>query len=346
MKMKRNFFIVILVFFALAVFVSWLLRNNASSLQKPAQEPQKSISQIGHAPQITNVGSIQSNVINAPPAPPQTNSTSMTWDERKQAAVQSVLQQNKAVDFWGKVVDQDGQAISGVQIVLQVRHWHYNPPADLDSDFPKYEMTTDADGKFKLSGVTGDVLELESMQKNNYRLSPRTPHSLGTSGGSLEQPVIFKMWKEGAKQLLVTGSHVFGIDLGKIYTLDLIQGEKFVGETVGDLRVSITRASDAKPREKYQWSFSIEAIGGGLLESDDEFMYLAPESGYEPKIEMQLDPDNSDWKGEITKQFFIRARNGQVYGRVQVTIYSIYNVHSAIEVNYAINPNGSRNLQP
>jgi hypothetical protein len=349
MKIKKKYLLFFLILIALAGLLGWLLQNKVMQGQRPAQEIRQPTSQIQNALQTTNAGSIQPTTTNPQSGQLQslqTNTASTAFEERRQAAIQDVLGRNKAVDFFGEVIDQNNQPISGVHIVLKVRHWHYNPPADLDSDFPQHELKTDASGKFNFTGVTGDVLELESIEKDGYRPSPKIPHSLGTSGGSLEQPVTFKMWKEGAKESLITGSHVFGIDLDKTYTLDLIQGKKLAGETVGDLRVLITRPSDAKPREKYQWSFSIEAVGGGLLESDDEFMYLAPESGYEPKIDMQLDPDNSNWKGEILKQFFIRTRDGQVYGRVQVQIYSVYNVHSAIEVNYAINPNGSRNLQP
>jgi hypothetical protein len=348
MKIKKRL-IIVLILVAAVGFLCWLLKNRIFERQGPAPEIRQSASQIHNALQSTNTADIFSTTTNSQPKQSQslqTNIASTTFEEQRQAAVQNVLERNKAISFWGQVLDQNGQPISDVLITIQVRHWHYNPPADLDSDFAKHDLTTDTDGKFEITGVNGDVLELEGMTKEGYRLSPKTPHSLGTSGGSLEKPVIFKMWKESANEPLISGNHVFGIDLGKSYTLDLIQGEKFAGETFGDLRVLITRLSEVKPREKYSWSFSIEAIDGGLLESDDEFMYLAPESGYEPKIERQFDPADSDWQREVSQQFFIRTRNGQVYGRVQATIYSDYNIHSAIELNYAINPNGSRNLQP
>jgi hypothetical protein len=155
------------------------------------------------------------------------------------------------------------------------------------------------------------------------------------------------MWKEGVKEPLVEGSKVFGIDAdGRVYTLNLLDGKKVEGAADGDLRVSIVRPRGVKYRDKYQWSFVIEGVGGGLLETDDEFMYLAPESGYKSKFETQLDPGDPAWAPLVKKQFFIRSRGGQVYGRIQVEVHAIYNVHSAIEINYAINPTGSRNLQP
>ena len=44
--------------------------------------------------------------------------------------------------------------------------------------------------------------------------------------------MIIKMWKEGSKEPLVGGSHVFGIDSGKVYTLDLLTGKKIEGEQI------------------------------------------------------------------------------------------------------------------
>ncbi len=156
------------------------------------------------------------------------------------------------------------------------------------------------------------------------------------------------MWKEDAKEPLVGGNYVFGIDSAKTYTLDLITGKKIEGQAAGDLLVSITRPPDAKPHDKFPWSFSIEAIQGGFAEPDpnDEFMYVAPESGYQPRIEMQFDPNDPAWAGIVNRSFFFRSRNGQVYGHAQVEIDSIYNVHSALQIDYTVNPNGSRNLQP
>lgn len=145
---------------------------------------------------------------------------------------------------------------------------------------------------------------------------------------------------------LINGSHVFGMDSGKIYTLDLIQGKKFVGETSGDLRVSITRPNKVNSKDRYPWSYSIGAIDGGLIETEDEFTYSAPAAGYQPEISRKFEPTDADWNFDIHKRFYIRTRNGQVYGRIEVVFHSAYNVHSAIEINYALNPNSSRNLQP
>jgi hypothetical protein len=90
----------------------------------------------------------------------------------------------------------------------------------------------------------------------------------------------------------------------------------------------------------------LEGANGGLLETNEEFPYFAPETGYKPRFEMQLDAANPEWTPLVKKQFFIRSRGGQLYGRILIEVHAIYNVHSAVEVNYTLNPAGSRDLQP
>jgi hypothetical protein len=235
-----------------------------------------------------------------------------------------------------------------VKVRVGVRHWNVVNPAPWGAQGQTIpvEKETGVDGRFEIRDVTGDGVHVESISKSGYQLSPKAPNHFGPSSGSFENPIIIRMWKEQAAEPLVSGSRIYGIDSSKVYTLDLITGKKIEGEAIGDLRVSITRPDGVGRRDKYPWSFSIEGIEGGVVENDDEFMYLAPESGYKPKYEIQLDPEEPSWAPLVKKQFFIRSRGGGIYGRIQIEVRSIYNVHSAIEIDYAINPTGSRNLQP
>jgi hypothetical protein len=256
---------------------------------------------------------------------------------------------NVPIEFFGQFLDQDSNIITAVNIKVSVRHWTVPDPLvpEIGSKEILFERNSDNSGRFELHGETGDVIHIESVYKIGYRLSPKISHNFGSKSGSFENPVVIRMWKDGTKEPLIGGSHVYGIDSdGGAYTIDLLSGKKIKGAAEGDLRVFIKRPNGVGQRDKYRWSFSIEAIQGGLLESDDEFMYLAPQSNYEHKIEMNFNPDDSTWAPFVKKQFFLRSRNGQIYGRAQVEIDSIYNVHSAFQIDYAINPNGSRNLQP
>jgi hypothetical protein len=335
----------LIIYFAIAA-----LAILAVLLWRPARSRSGSTAQITLLAIKSETASNSETAV-ARSAPMSTNATLIQNDRNKPEVFQQVIEQkNLPIDFYAQIVDQNGNPISGVKVEATIRQWFVISPTTFDTDahFIPMKKETDLGGRFEIRGVNGDIIEVESIQKDTYLLSPKTPHGFSPHTGSLERPTIIRMWKEGLKEQLVSGSHVFGIDSGKTYTLDLLNGKKIEGETEGDLRVLVTRPSDAKPRDKFPWSFSIEAIGGGLVEADpeDEFMYLAPESGYVPKVEAHFDPSDPTWVGIVKKRFFIRSRNSQVYGRAEVEVDSIYNVHSAIQINYAANPAGSRNLEP
>jgi hypothetical protein len=295
---------------------------------------------------VPNTSLVSTSSTNSPPF--VTNQPNVT-----EALERFVESRNKPIDFYGQFIDQNSNPIAGVDVTINVEQ--VTMPVGsfqgyVDSKYIPVAKTTDADGRFEIHNETGENFGFGIAPKDGYQLSPSAPRGPGRSASSYENPIIFRMWKEANKnkESLIGGSHVFGIDSGKIYTLNLITGKKFEGTAEGDLLVSITRPADAKPRTNFPWSFSIEAVQGGFVEADpsDEFMYIAPDSGYQPKIEMQFDPNDPAWTGIIKKRFFIRSRDGQIYGRAQIEIDSIYNVHSAVQIDYTVNPNGSQNLQP
>ncbi len=348
MRPRFLFYASILLLVILAI-IFWLRPVKQIVAPLPTQE---AVQPGSNAPVIAHSASQNISSQPQPVLPASASSKRESDEEKAQRLVREFNESHyQPIEFYGQVIDQDSNPVPSVKINVSILQQQTSLPTT-SGDFPltnnlvRLEKETGIDGRFEITGEKGQGVDIESISKKGYEISSKSPNHFEPGISSFEKPAVFKMWKEGAKEPLVSGSHVFGIDSGKAYTLDLINGKIIEGETDGDLRVSITRPSEAKRRDKYQWSFSIDGVQGGLIESDDEFMYLAPESGYEPKFAMQFDPTNSTWKGEVAKQFYIRTRDGQAYGRIQMVVHSIYNVHSAIEINYAINPNGSRNLQP
>lgn len=349
MKTKWNNLLFFSSLLVLAVLVCWLVfQNDITHRQSSIRQVSQPTPENQNSAHATSTGSFQQKTTTVQSVFVQTNLAGAPLEERKGAAAHNVLQQNKPVDFWGEILDQNDKPISDVQVTLQVRHWHYNPPSDLNSDFPQFKLASDANGKFKLTDVTGDVLELEAMAKDGYRLSPKIPHSLGTSGGSFEHPTIFRMWKLGETANLVSHRTLFGFQPdGRVYTLNLIADQKTASGSVnGDLRVQFQRQSVLEPKEEYRWTLEISAVEGGLMETTDEFEYLAPENGYQPQILFQTNSIAPRSMPDLTKDYYFNSRNGQVYGVLHLQIFSDYNGQGAILVDSRINPNSSRNLQP
>jgi hypothetical protein len=87
-------------------------------------------------------------------------------------------------------------------------------------------------------------------------------------------------------------------------------------------------------------------VDGGIIATNDDFMYRAPEAGYRDKYEFAMPATSTNWLPEIDhQQFYVKSRNGQVFGSLEVRVIPDYNDRSVFDVHYAANPSGSRNLE-
>ncbi len=136
---------------------------------------------------------------------------------------------------------------------------------------------------------------------------------------------------------------------GTSVSFDLINGAKVQNqEQSSDIRVTLTRTpiNIIRGRQKFDWHATIEAIDGGLIEAEGDFMYLAPEQGYKPRIEIQVNANDPKWSADRKISFFIHNRAGRQYGRITLE----FNTGSDQPttgfgfVSY-INPSGSRVLE-
>jgi hypothetical protein len=83
--------------------------------------------------------------------------------------------------------------------------------------------------------------------------------------------------------------------------------------------------------------------GGGLVRTNEEFAFLAPESGYEPSFEINMLADRPDWNSQVDLKFYYLLRDGR-YGRM--TFSMIAGGQHFCMIDSVLNPSGSRNLEP
>jgi hypothetical protein len=286
---------------------------------------------------------------------PQTSAvdTQDATDLQNQIA-QAVSEKNVKIDFWGRVVDENNDPIPGVKITFRVREWLYLAGTGLASRFPRQDVLSDNDGNFRVVGENGDVLTLESVHKSGYRLSLKSDlaFSYGESPEPFHpdasNPVLIRMWKEMPAGGLVSLRKLYGfVPDGRPYALDLVSGQKQEGQTVsGDLLVKVTRPKSIESRQQYEWSLELSVPSGGLVETEDESGFLAPESGYQQSVVVRRFPGEETWTEYLAKDYFISSRNGTVFGFLHLRIRPNYNGESAIFIEGRLNPSGSRNLQP
>jgi len=157
------------------------------------------------------------------------------------------------------------------------------------------------------------------------------------------------MWKEGAKETLVPFHKSTRIPYnGTPVTFDLLKGETQLGAGEGDLRVILSRTplEVQRGRQPYDWVATIEAVNVVLAEPDDEFMYLAPETGYRPKLEINMPASSTNWASLKSLSFYLKSRGGLCYGRVQLEFSTDWpQGGTGFRIDSVVNPAGSRNLE-
>jgi hypothetical protein len=211
---------------------------------------------------------------------------------------------------------------------------------------------SDGNGFFSLTGRNGKRLYVDVGKEGYYS----SGHS---RGGAFEyanpadglfkpdqnNPVVFYLRKKGQGEELIQGLKLFGSRIeGTPSYVDLTEGKNSLTPP-GDFTVQCTR-SERNADRKFDWTFTLGAVGGGLIESTDEFMFLAPEEGYQPAFEIGHKASDPDWVGQEKHKLFIKSQDGKHYARIEITIMPGYSDKAAYDLKWTLNPNGSRNLEP
>lgn len=261
---------------------------------------------------------------------------------------------NKPIKFYGRVVDQNDAPIPGVKITLQIRAMKEAGLGVIADLFEDTVVLSDASGRFSLVDSKGSVLTVKALEKTGYEPSKKSTNRSFRYWDNenvrykpdAAEPEIFRMWKKGTQEPLLRGNKFYGIvPDGRMYTIDLLRHLKIEGDAIGDFRVAIHRPSEVQVGSKYGWKCIMVAIDGGLIESDAEQMYLAPETGYQQQYHIEMAVSHPDWEEKAKRQLYLRSRGGEVYARLEVEVYANYQDKAVFSVEYYANPSGSRNLE-
>jgi hypothetical protein len=258
--------------------------------------------------------------------------------------------QNIPVAFYGKVIDQDGNPISGASIKGEVLHVKVLVPAPFGAadEIVPIDQTTDAKGQFVINNVSGRSFDLDSIQRNGYEVEPdNCPHDFAPTSGTFDDPVIFKMWSTNIHESLITRKCAFKIvPDGRPYFINLMAGTISESGT-GDLKVWIQYTNHVVPSQFYNWSAGIDVINGGLQDASDYAMWMAPADGYMPSFQ-ESGQIRGNQTGQIEdRRFYLQLQNGNEYGHMTINLIAPYNlgIPGLVRLSYSINPSGSRILR-
>jgi len=251
-------------------------------------------------------------------------------------------QNSQPQDFYGKVVDQYGQSILGVNVTgnLMVRGGLGDGAKN-----QTYKTQTDADGLFQFTDIKGWQLGV-TVRKDGYLIGGHGEGFQEPASGKTapDNRAILTMWKlRGAEPLTnYTIDSKIPFD-GTPVTFD-IASQKI--DPNGDFRVSLTRSPLMVQRsgEGFDWNLKIEMVQGGMETENDPYPYWAPIDGYNSSFIIEMSSNNVPWYSHLEQDFYIRNAAGQ-YGLMHANVYTAL-TPARVQFNFTFNPSGSQNLEP
>jgi hypothetical protein len=303
MKSRRNWIAVFAPALVAAVVI-WILRGQMPSRLRPSITPGTSFNK-------TPTGS-----------PSQTAAATVQLPGSPVTGLEAAFQ--TPISFWGKVVDQNGDAIDGAAVSISVN--------DKGLSGTTYAKTTDNSGLFSITGVNGLGISV-AVSKTGYYRDKGSSKIYGYVTGTTRSgplpiaaaPAIFTLRKPGrVVPLVVKGIRVTRLEDNTPVSVSLLSGQ-VVQPAQGD--VTLQLSADNGPEQKpgyhpYDWRFQITVSnGGGLIERKDESDFVAPSEGYTASDQLAFSKDAARWTSQTSKEYFIRLGNGS-FGRLKVEINS------------------------
>lgn len=262
----------------------------------------------------------------------------------KEMQQQALADWQRPIEFYGRVVDENTNPVPDASITFG---WSELPTQEAAR---KATTTSDANGLFSLHGEHGPALDVW-VGKDGYYASHGGQWGFSYLNGFSSDPmnpVVFMLRKKGKGESLITSAFPSGMgNIAQLHhdgtpvELDLYNGTQ-VPAGSGQLRLEFWRAITNRNANIFDWKLQLSVPGGGLVETPEEFAFQAPESGYQSPLVIDMLATNENWQGDIRSKYYLQLPDGK-YGRIDF-YFSPYN--GAFTVQSAINPTGSRNLEP
>ncbi len=246
------------------------------------------------------------------------------------------------ISFYGKVVDQDGAPISGVLARLS---WTDLSPKGTSLA----NRTTDAQGLFSITGITGKRLGVGDLEKEGYVAARGTnPYTFEYPGfwepsyhiPDPANPVVFRMRKKRPPANLTAISGKGVVDFGVPFPIPLPLSEDSGSPagTAPPLSVTVFESRVPPPI----WRAQIRVAEGGLLPANDAYPFEAPEGGYVATVDLVHESprppgwqriDNGGW-------FYLKTPKG--YGLLEIRQMA---GKRTLHYRVWMNPEGGRDLE-
>lgn len=208
-------FLALVTFFALAVlfFIFWSrpaqrVPNQAIPMPDESLKTNQVISKANIATQNSNVAVAQNAIISLQSSQAQIAQPIVTNFLNNDDRISKVIRKfnsehNAPVEFYAEVVDLNTNPIPSVKVNVSIYQTTVTPsqnpedPKDIgvSNSIVRLQEETGLYGRFEITGENGYGIDIDSIQKNGYELSPDTHRSYKSISGSIENPIIIKLRK-------------------------------------------------------------------------------------------------------------------------------------------------------
>lgn len=244
---------------------------------------------------------------------------------------------NQSINFWGKVVDENGAPVSAAL----VKYWIEDETSDPEH-LPEHTTTTDGQGLFSILGQKGPSLSIQVSKAGYYSVaSDNSEGSLGSNGSFTysarglhdralpvaTNPVVFLIQKKGKPaDHLVLSNKNSAVPLNGAPVLIYLDPADKTATSQGDLKISASieapvATPDKPSRGPFTWSATITVVGSGLIPFSHRLVFQAPETGYESSDHIGFQKDDPHWASSEEKFYFIKLANNH-FARVDLVFYA------------------------
>jgi hypothetical protein len=245
------------------------------------------------------------------------------------------------IAFYGKVVDEHGDPVSGAEIEFC---W-----TDISREGTSKSRTqSDAQGLFSLVGVHGKNLGVQVKKDGYHTLRESNRFSFEYANvfnaefhkPDPKQPVLFYVRRRPSTEPLIYRHIRMSIkNDGTPVRLNLLSGKR-----ADDGQIEFRKwKSEERDGLVFDWRAELRVLDGGFIETNMDFLGEAPVTGYVPEIHVSFSRSaRAEWRQIVDKFLYIAFGTPKRYARAKI---SIAGVDKLVFLDLWINPSGSRTLE-
>jgi hypothetical protein len=270
------------------------------------------------------------------------------WLERFQTGLQQrVSEANVPIDFYGKIIDQNGDPVVGAEIEYGIAGYSVTKVIDVTTGF----AISSSEGIFEINNENGEKLFIREIKKKNYTYyvtqNPKSSFDYWAYGSSSRfvpnenEPIVFYVRKQEELAFTLKSDRLMSkdLDFGKVFYGSLKDGRVWPNDHP---RFNFQRDFEmvVQRREGQDPLLTITMLGenAGVILST-ETVYEAPANGYNSSLEIICEDDEK-------YVFFMRNKEG-LYAKIEGYFSTMEPDHSLVRTDITswLNPYGDRNLE-